>query len=43
MMAVGLGLAIFQQLVGINTVTYHAPTILSFAGKSTSGAIRQTL
>jgi sugar porter (SP) family MFS transporter len=43
MMVVGLGLAIFQQLVGINTVIYYAPTILSFAGKSTSGAIGQTV
>jgi sugar porter (SP) family MFS transporter len=43
MMVVGLGLAIFQQLVGINTVIYYAPTILSYAGKSTSGAIGQTV
>ena len=29
---VGVGLAAFQQLTGINTVIYYAPTILEFAG-----------
>ena len=29
---VGIGLAAFQQLTGINTVIYYAPTILEFAG-----------
>jgi MFS family permease len=27
---VGLGLGIFQQFIGINTVIYYAPTILQF-------------
>jgi MFS transporter, SP family, galactose:H+ symporter len=37
---VGLGLAIFQQITGINTVIYYAPTILQAAGfNSASGAI----
>ena len=31
-LAVGLGLGIFQQLIGINTVIYYAPTILEFSG-----------
>lgn len=29
---IGLGLAIFQQITGINTVIYYAPTILESAG-----------
>jgi sugar porter (SP) family MFS transporter len=43
MLIVGLGLAIFQQIVGINTVIYFAPTIFKFAGVSTSQAIGQTV
>jgi SP family galactose:H+ symporter-like MFS transporter len=33
---VGVGLAIAQQVTGINTVIYYAPTILKFAGFSSS-------
>jgi sugar porter (SP) family MFS transporter len=43
LLVVGLGLAIFQQIVGINTVIYFAPTIFQFAGVSTSKAIGQTV
>ncbi|MDP9186658.1 MAG: sugar porter family MFS transporter [Verrucomicrobiota bacterium] len=40
---VGLGLAVFQQISGINTVIYYAPKILQSAGfASASGAILAT-
>ena len=41
---VGIGLAILQQVTGINTVIYYAPTIFQFAGfKSASSAILATV
>jgi sugar porter (SP) family MFS transporter len=42
-LAIGIGLAIFQQVTGINTVIYYAPIIVQSAGISTaSGAILAT-
>ena len=35
---VGLGLAVLQQLTGINTVIYYAPTIFQFSGLHSAGA-----
>ena len=40
---VGIGLAVFQQVTGINTVIYYAPMIVQSAGiSSASGAILTT-
>jgi SP family galactose:H+ symporter-like MFS transporter len=39
---IGIGLAIFQQVTGINTVIYYAPTTLEAAGFSAGGAIAAT-
>lgn len=42
-MMIGIGLAIFQQVTGINTVIYYAPKIIQSAGiSSASGAILAT-
>jgi SP family galactose:H+ symporter-like MFS transporter len=37
-LVVGMGLAIFQQVTGINTVIYYAPTIIQSAGISSASA-----
>ncbi len=39
-LVVGVGLAVLQQITGINTVIYYAPTIVQFTGvNSSAGAI----
>jgi MFS transporter, SP family, sugar:H+ symporter len=38
-LAVGMGLAIFQQIVGINTIIYYAPTTLTNVGFGNAAAI----
>lgn len=43
MVLIGVGLAALQQLVGVNTVIYYAPTILSFAGANAGSALTQAL
>ena len=36
---VGIALAVFQQITGVNTVIYYAPTLLQSAGLGSSAAI----
>jgi sugar porter (SP) family MFS transporter len=43
LLIVGLGLAVFQQLVGVNTVIYYSPTILSFTGLHADAAVTEAL
>lgn len=40
---VGIGLAVFQQITGINTIMYYAPLILEKSGLSVDSAIFQTI
>ena len=43
MVVIGVVMAVAQQLIGVNTVIYYAPTILKSTGLSTSSAITQAL
>jgi sugar porter (SP) family MFS transporter len=43
LLLVGIGLAVFQQIVGINTVIYYTPTILEFTGIKNAGALQETV
>jgi sugar porter (SP) family MFS transporter len=41
-LVVGIGLGIFQQITGINTIIYYAPTILKEAGLGTETSVLTT-
>jgi sugar porter (SP) family MFS transporter len=43
MLVIGIMLAIFQQVVGVNTVIYFTSTILKFTGSSTSLSVQQAV
>lgn len=43
MFIVGIGLAVLQQLVGINTIIYYAPTIIKSTGIGVSTSILATV
>jgi MFS family permease len=42
-LVIGIGFAVFQQLIGINTVIYYAPTIFSNIGLGENSAILSTV
>ena len=42
-MIIGVGMAMFQQILGINTVIYFGATILHFAGLSISTSVAQAV
>jgi sugar porter (SP) family MFS transporter len=42
-LVIGIGLAVIQQIVGVNTVVYFSPTILTYTGLHANDAIAQAL
>jgi sugar porter (SP) family MFS transporter len=43
LVVIGLALAIFQQFVGVNTVIYFSPTILTYTGLHANAAITEAI
>jgi SP family galactose:H+ symporter-like MFS transporter len=43
LLVIGIGLAVLQQITGINTVIYYAPTIMQQTGLSASSSILSTV
>ncbi len=43
LLMVGIGLAVVQQVVGVNTVVYFSPTILTYTGLHANDAIAQAV
>ena len=43
LLVIGLALAVFQQFVGVNTVIYFSPTILTYTGLHANGAITEAI
>lgn len=42
-MVIGIGIALLQQLTGVNTIMYYAPTILTETGLGTNTALTATI
>ncbi|MBP2170534.1 major inositol transporter-like SP family MFS transporter [Erwinia toletana] len=40
---IGIGVAVIQQLTGVNTIMYYAPTMLTAVGMSTDAALTATI
>jgi sugar porter (SP) family MFS transporter len=43
LLIIGIGLAVVQQVVGVNTVVYFSPTILTYTGLHANDAIAQAM
>ncbi|MGY5956507.1 Major myo-inositol transporter iolT [Kosakonia sp. BK9b] len=40
---IGIGIAVIQQMTGVNTIMYYAPTVLTAVGMSDNGALVATV
>ncbi|WP_127125790.1 sugar porter family MFS transporter [Georgenia sp. SYP-B2076] len=43
LMVVGIGVAVIQQVSGVNTIMYYAPTLLEITGLATDAALTATI